>query len=66
VSEYPLDKKSDAIIAASAGATTTLPRDAAARTSNVLPKPQPPFDGKIGRTTEDSKPTGRTFLVFET
>jgi len=37
-------------------ASTTLPRAANAETSTVLPQPEPPFKGKIGRTAKDSTP----------
>jgi len=43
---------------ASALASTALPRAtaAAAESGSVLPRPEPPFEGKIGRTLKDSKP----------
>src|SRR5262249_50242790 len=44
------------LVAASALASTALPRPADATTSNVLPDPEPPFTGKIGRTVKDSTP----------
>jgi arylsulfatase len=44
------------LIAASAVASTALPRSAASQDANVLPKPEPPFEGKIGRTVRDSTP----------
>jgi arylsulfatase len=49
---------STSIIAASAVASTALPRAATAATNNegVLPKPEPPFQGKVGRTVKDSTP----------
>jgi len=71
VSEEKTDKKPDAgkveisrrrllgsssVIAASAVAATALPRTAASETPSVLPPPEPPFQGKIGRTVKDSTP----------
>ena len=47
---------SSSVIAASAVASATLPRTAASQTPSVLPPPQPPFQGKIGRTVKDSTP----------
>src|SRR5262249_24906621 len=47
---------STSLIAASAVASTALPRSAASQDANVLPKPEPPFEGKIGRTVRDSTP----------
>ncbi len=48
---------STSLLAASALASTSLPRIAgAATTDSVLPRPQPPFAGKIGRTAKDSTP----------
>ena len=46
------------LIAASALASTALPHTAAAAPEDrgVLPAPQPPFRGKIGRTAQDSVP----------
>jgi arylsulfatase len=44
------------LVAASALASTALPRPADAATSDVLPDPEPPFKGKIGRTVKDSTP----------
>src|SRR5262245_60925080 len=43
-------------IAALALASAAFPRAAAAQTPNVLPKPEPPFEGRIGRTVRDSTP----------
>ena len=47
---------SSSLIAASAVASTTLPRTAASQDANVLPKPEPPFRGRIGRTRPESTP----------
>src|SRR5499427_2103277 len=47
---------SSSLIAASAVASAALPRTAASQTPSVLPPPQPPFQGKIGRTAKDSTP----------
>jgi arylsulfatase len=47
---------STSLIAASAVASTALPRTAAAQDANVLPKPETPFQGRIGRTVRDSTP----------
>jgi arylsulfatase len=47
---------SSSVIAASAVASTALPRTAASQTPSVLPPPQPPFQGKIGPTVKDSTP----------
>ena len=47
---------SSSVIAASAVAATALPRTAASETPSVLPPPEPPFQGKIGRTVKDSTP----------
>ena len=47
---------SSSLIAASAVASTTLPRTAASQDANVLPKPEPPFQGRIGRTRPESTP----------
>src|SRR5262249_15589927 len=44
------------LIAASAVASTALPRTAASETSTVLPTPEPPFKGKIERTLKGSVP----------
>jgi hypothetical protein len=46
------------LIAASAIASTALSRatSAASQDDNVLPKPQPPFAGKIERTSKGSTP----------
>jgi len=46
------------VVAASALAMTTASRTAraAAQSDTVLPKPEPPFQGKIGRTVKDSTP----------
>src|SRR5262245_48191 len=44
------------LIAASAVASAALPDTAASQTPSVLPPPQPPFQGKIGRTVKDSTP----------
>ena len=44
---------SSSVIAASAVASAALPRTAASQTPSVLPLPQPPFQGKIGRTVKD-------------
>src|SRR5262245_8265435 len=45
---------STSLLAVSVVASTTLPRPAAAETPTVLPPPEPPFQGKIGRTVKDS------------
>jgi arylsulfatase A-like enzyme len=47
---------SGSAIAASAVAATALPRSAVAETPSVLPRPLPPFRGKIGRTVKNSTP----------
>jgi hypothetical protein len=47
---------STSLLAASAIASTTLPRTADAATSQVLPQPEPPFQGKIERTLKGSVP----------
>src|SRR5215472_17263711 len=47
---------STSLIAASAVASTALPRIAASETSTVLPTPEPPFKGKIERTLKGSVP----------
>jgi arylsulfatase len=49
---------STSLIAASALALAAVPRaaSAAAPSDAVLPKPEPPFQGKIGRTLKDSTP----------
>src|SRR6266536_888057 len=47
---------STSLIAASAVASTALPRTAASQDANVLPKPQTPFEGRVGRTVRDSTP----------
>src|SRR5215469_12371793 len=47
---------SSSVIAASAVASAALPRTAESQTPSVLPPPQPPFQGKIGRTVKDSTP----------
>ena len=47
---------SSSVIAASAVTSAALPRTAASQTPSVLPPPQPPFQGKIGRTVKDSTP----------
>jgi arylsulfatase len=47
---------SSSVIAASAIASATLSRTAASQTPSVLPPPEPPFQGKIGRTVKDSTP----------
>jgi len=47
---------SSSVIVASAVAATALPRTAASETPSVLPPPEPPFQGKIGRTVKDSTP----------
>src|SRR5262249_61095877 len=47
---------STSLLAASALASTTLPRSAAAATPEVLPPPEPPFQGKIERTLKGSTP----------
>jgi arylsulfatase len=44
------------LVAASALGSAAGPRAAAAATSDVLPDPEPPFKGKIGRTVKDSTP----------
>ena len=47
---------SSSVIAASAVTSAAPPRTAASQTPSVLPPPQPPFQGKIGRTVKDSTP----------
>jgi arylsulfatase len=47
---------STSFLAASAVASTALPRAASAQDANVLPKPEAPFQGRIGRTVQDSTP----------
>jgi len=47
---------SSSIIAASTVVATALPKAAAAETPKELPPPEPPFEGKIGRTVKDSTP----------
>ncbi|MCP3469999.1 arylsulfatase [Bradyrhizobium sp. CCGUVB1N3] len=47
---------STSILAASALASTALPRVANAATDTVLPRPEPPFAGKIERTVKGSTP----------
>jgi arylsulfatase A-like enzyme len=49
---------STSLIAASTVAAAALPQPAAAASESgaVLPRPLPPFEGKIGRTLKDSKP----------
>src|SRR5499427_9945841 len=47
---------STSALAASALASTALPRSAAAETPTVLPRPEPPFQGKIERTLPGSVP----------
>jgi arylsulfatase len=49
---------SASLIAASAAASGTLPQpaDAATDDGSVLPRPRPPFEGKIGHTVKDSTP----------
>src|SRR6516225_8096130 len=42
--------------AASALASTALPRSADAATDAILPRPEPPFQGKIERTLKGSVP----------
>src|SRR5262245_3893086 len=44
------------LIAVSAVASTALPHMAASQTPSVLPKPEPPFEGKMERTVRDSTP----------
>src|SRR5262249_26562115 len=44
------------LIAALAVAATALPRTAASQDTNVLPRPEPPFRGKIERTLQGSVP----------
>ena len=47
---------STSLIAVSAVASTALPSTAASQDANnatVLPKSEPPFEGKIGRTVKD-------------
>jgi arylsulfatase len=44
------------LAAASAVGSTALPRAADAATPDILPQPEPPFHGKIGRTLKDSSP----------
>jgi arylsulfatase len=47
---------STSLVAASTLASTSLPRLAKAASPDVLPEPEPPFKGKIGRTVKDSTP----------
>lgn len=47
---------SSSLIAASAVASAALPSTASSQDANVLPKPEPPFQGRIGRTVRDSTP----------
>jgi len=47
---------STSLIAASAVASSALPRAAASETPSVLPTPEPPFKGKIERTLKGSVP----------
>src|SRR5262249_55185375 len=47
---------STSLIAASALASTALPRRARTATPEVLPPPEPPFQGKIERTLKGSTP----------
>jgi arylsulfatase A-like enzyme len=47
---------STSFLAASAVASAALPRAASAQDANVLPKPEAPFQGRIGRTVQDSTP----------
>jgi arylsulfatase A-like enzyme len=47
---------STSLIAASAVASAALPNTASSQDANVLPKPEPPFQGRIGRTVRDSTP----------
>jgi len=47
---------STSLLAASALASAALPRSAAAETPTVLPRPEPPFQGKIERTLPGSVP----------
>ena len=47
---------STSFLAASAVASTALPRAVSAQDANVLPKPEAPFQGRIGRTVQDSTP----------
>src|SRR5262249_12067421 len=47
---------STSLLAASALASTALPRKADAATPAVLPRPEPPFQGKIERTLKGSVP----------
>jgi len=47
---------STSLVAASAFTAAALPRVADAATPDVLPKPELPFQGKIGRTLKDSTP----------
>ena len=44
------------LAAVSAVGSTALPRAADAATPDILPAPEPPFQGKIGRTVKDSTP----------
>jgi arylsulfatase A-like enzyme len=45
---------STSLIAASAVASAAIPRTAVSQDTNVLPKPEPPFQGKIGRTVDST------------
>jgi arylsulfatase A-like enzyme len=47
---------SSSLFAASAVASATLPHTASSQNTNVLPKPEPPFQGRIGRTRSESTP----------
>jgi arylsulfatase len=44
------------LVAASALGAGAVSRDVQAATPDLLPKPEPPFQGKIGRTLKDSTP----------
>ena len=47
---------STSVLAASALASTALPRSVDAATDAILPRPEPPFQGKIERTLKGSVP----------
>jgi arylsulfatase len=47
---------STSLLAVSVVVSATLPRPTVAETPTLLPPPEPPFQGKIGRTVRDSTP----------
>lgn len=56
---------STSAIAVSAAAAAALPRTAKSETSSILPRPEPPFQGKIERTLKGSVPDFQ-ILLFPT